>query len=96
MWLIGNVPLKIKDAFSELPISKQRKYQLRHQKKGLCIKCNGKAAIKGLCLRHAVYARERQRKQVGCVKRNHSLTYRMEEKARKGMETELWEQNENG
>ena len=31
--------MSIKDQFSDLPISRQRKWQLRRAKLGLCIKC---------------------------------------------------------
>lgn len=44
---------KIIDKFSDLPISRQRKYQLRNKVYGLCILCSEKA-VPGMsrCLKH--------------------------------------------
>ena len=43
---------KITDEFSELPISRQRKYQLRKESKGLCRICGQKAVNKSHCEKH--------------------------------------------
>ena len=51
---------RIKDEFTDLPISRQRKYQLRMQRDQRCTEC-GEPALKGSrCLKHLVKARERQ------------------------------------
>jgi ribosomal protein L32 len=51
----------IKDEFTDLPVSRQRKYQLRMERGRRCIEC-GEPAIEGrLCLKHLVQARELQR-----------------------------------
>jgi len=67
-----------KDKFSQLPISRQRRYQLRHAAEGLCLFCSEKAALGQSCLKHAVSIRERQRVKLGCKKRLNSKSYRME------------------
>lgn len=61
---------KIQDEFTALPISRQRKYQLRQQKKKLCTECP-QPALEGAtrCAKHIIIARERQRKKKGCTKR---------------------------
>lgn len=68
----------IHDKYSKLNLSRQRKYQLRHADKGLCIKCKNKAVTGGCCLIHAVQTRESQRVRGGHVKRIASKTYRLE------------------
>jgi len=56
---------RIKDEFTDLPISRQRKYQLRMQRDQRCTEC-GEPALKGSrCLKHLVKARERQRYALG-------------------------------
>jgi hypothetical protein len=52
----------IRDKFSKLPISRQRKYQLRRAREGKCEIC-GDPAAKGFarCPKCHVKARERQR-----------------------------------
>lgn len=69
----------IQDEFTSLPISRQRKYQLRQQKKKNCTEC-GKPAIQGTrCLKHLVRARERQRKTRGLKRRYYNtMSYRLE------------------
>ena len=70
---------RIKDEFTELPISRQRKYQLRMQRDRRCTEC-GRPAIQGSrCLKHLVKARERQRKKRGLKRRYfNTLSYRLE------------------
>src|SRR6266404_85651 len=46
-------PRKIKDEFTGLPISRQRKKQLRWIKEGRCPVC-GAPAVTSYCLRHAI------------------------------------------
>jgi hypothetical protein len=70
----------IKDEFTDLPISRQRKYQLRMEKAGRCTECGEPAESGGRCLKHLVSARERQRKIVGAKRRYHnSLGYRLQQ-----------------
>ncbi len=70
---------RIQDEFTELPISRQRKYQLRMQRDRRCTEC-GEPAIQGSrCLKHLVKARERQRKKWGLKRRYYStLSYRLQ------------------
>ena len=64
------------DEFSALPISRQRRWQLRQEKAGKCITC-GKPSVKHQrCELHAKVAiiklRENQRKRLGYKRRNLS------------------------
>src|SRR6516162_7360292 len=70
---------RIQDEFTDLPISRQRKYQLRMQRDKRCTEC-GQPAIQGSrCLKHLVKARERQRKKRGLKRRYYNtLSYRLE------------------
>ena len=70
---------RIQDEFTGLPISRQRKYQMRMQRDGRCTEC-GEPAIQGSrCLKHLVKARERQRKKRGLKRRyRNTLSYRLE------------------
>jgi hypothetical protein len=52
---------RIKDEFADLPISRQRKYQLRMKKQGCCTLCGEPAATAAHCLFHAIQSRERNR-----------------------------------
>lgn len=67
------------DEFSNLPVSRQRKYQLRKQRDKRCTLC-GLPAIHGLrCLDHLVKDRELRRKRYGYTKRYpNSMGYRLE------------------
>jgi hypothetical protein len=51
----------IKDEFTDLPVSRQRKYQLRMARDGRCITCGEPAAESFWCLKHMVKIRERER-----------------------------------
>jgi len=76
---------RIQDEFTNLPVSRQRKYQLRMKRARRCTEC-GEPAVQGSrCLKHLVMARERQRKKRG-LKRRYlgTLSYRLEAKLRKG------------
>lgn len=74
---------KIDDEFACLPISRQRKYQLRKQRDKLCTECGDPAAQGSRCLKHLVKARERQRKKRGLKRRyKGTLSYRLEEQAK--------------
>lgn len=70
---------RIQDEFTELPISRQRKYQLRMQRDCRCTEC-GEPAVQGSrCLKHLVKARERQRKKRGLKRRYFgTLSYKLE------------------
>jgi hypothetical protein len=48
----------IKDKFTRLKISRQRKYQLRMLEKRRCILCGEAAVTRCHCLRHAIANRE--------------------------------------
>jgi hypothetical protein len=75
----GNMRKLIEDEFTHLPLSRQRKYQLRRQREGRCTECGDPAAQGSRCLRHLVKARERQRKQRGLKRRYHgTLSYRLQ------------------
>jgi hypothetical protein len=69
----------IQDEFTHLPISRQRKYQLRMQRDQRCTEC-GEPALKGSrCLKHLVKARERQRKKRGLKRRYYgTLSYKLQ------------------
>jgi len=75
---------RIQDEFANLPISRQRKSQLRMKRDQRCTEC-GEPAVQGSrCLKHLVKARERQRKKRGLKRRYFgTLSYRLESAARK-------------
>ena len=60
------------------PVSRQRAYQLRHEALGLCLLCSKPVVTKAHCLKHAIAAREQQRKRMGHVRKNKSITRRLE------------------
>jgi len=70
---------RIKDEFTDLPISRQRKYQLRMQRDSRCTEC-GETAVQGSrCLKHLVKARERQRRKRGLKRRYYgTLSYQLQ------------------
>ncbi len=76
---------RIQDEFAELPISRQRKYQLRMKRDRRCTEC-GEPSVQGSrCLKHLVKARERQRRKRGLKRRYYgTLSYRLQTAARKG------------
>jgi hypothetical protein len=75
---------RIKDKFTNMRVSRQRKYQLRMKRDHRCTEC-GEPAVQGSrCLKHLVKARERQRKKRGLKRRYYgTLSYRLQAKARK-------------
>lgn len=75
---------RIVDEFANLPISRQRKYQMRMKREGCCTEC-GKPAVQGSrCLKHLVKARERQRTKRGLKRRyRNTLSYRLQSAERK-------------
>jgi hypothetical protein len=69
----------IKDEFTNLKVSRQRKYQLRMRRDRRCTECGEPAAQGSRCLKHMVRARERQRKKRGLKRRYlNTLSYRLE------------------
>ncbi len=74
---------RIQDQFTYLPVSRQRKYQLRMKRDRRCTEC-GQPAVQGSrCLKHLVKARERQRKKRGLKRRyKGTLSYRLQAAAR--------------
>ena len=73
-----NMRPPIKDEFQHLPVSRQRKYQLRKQRDGLCTEC-GAPAQGSRCAKHLVLARERQRVRKGTQRRyKGSMSYRLQ------------------
>jgi hypothetical protein len=72
----------IEDEFTHLPISRQRKYQLRMQRDNRCTECGAPAAQGSRCVRHLVKARERQRKKRGLKRRYYNtLSYKLQKMA---------------
>lgn len=69
---------KIIDEFTDRPVSRARKQQLRRMRDGLCKLCGKPVATTKFCLAHAVREREKNRKRHGCRQRNRSLTYQLE------------------
>jgi hypothetical protein len=73
---------RIVDEFSHLPISRQRKYQLRMERDNRCTECGARGVYASRCLKHMVKARERLRKKIGLKRRYfNTLSYRLEEEA---------------
>ena len=71
--------IRIEDEFTTLPISRQRKYQLRMQRDGRCTECGDPAAQGSRCVKHLVKARERQRKKRGLKRRYYgTLSYKLQ------------------
>jgi hypothetical protein len=69
----------IVDEFTSLPISRQRKYQLRMQRDQRCTECGEPASKGSRCLKHLVKARERQRKKRGLKRRYYgTLSYKLQ------------------
>ena len=69
----------IVDEFTELPISRQRKYQMRRQRDKRCTECGEPAAQGSRCVKHLVKARERQRKKRGLKRRYYNtLSYKLQ------------------
>lgn len=69
---------RIKDKFTDLNISRQRKYQLRMKRDHRCTECGAPAKRGSRCLKHLVKARERQRKKRGLKRRYYNtLSYKL-------------------
>jgi len=81
---------EIVDEFSHLPVSRQRKWQLRQMAKGGCRICGQTAISGGYCLKHLVHEREYCAERFGCKRENLNCKSRLMEKQ---METQSarWE-----
>lgn len=78
----------IQDEFTELPISRQRKYQLRKQRDQRCTECGAPVIRGSRCLKHLIRARERQREKLGLKRRyTRTLSYSLEMSAKANAET---------
>ena len=76
---LGAMRRSIKDEFTHLPVSRQRKYQLRMQRDSRCTECGEPAEMGSRCLKHLVIARERQRKKMGLKRRHYAtLSYQLQ------------------
>jgi tRNA(Ile)-lysidine synthase TilS/MesJ len=74
------MPKAIKDKFSNLPVSRQRKYQLRMARDRRCVICGESAVGRFYCLKHMVKVRERARRKIGAKKRSKGArSYRLEQ-----------------
>ena len=73
---------KIVDEFTDLPISRQQKWQMRRAKEGRCVICGDKKVTAWHCLKHAIANREWARKYAGSKRRNKTLTYQLASKAK--------------
>lgn len=72
---------KIKDEFTNLPVSRQRKWALRREKKGLCGICGQKAVLPKRCLRHSIMTRDNSHRYVGSKRSfKNCKTRRLEQK----------------
>jgi hypothetical protein len=76
----AEMPNVIKDEFTDLPVCRGRKYQLRMERDGRCIICGESAVGPFYCLKHWVKARERARRRIGAKKRlKGARSYRLEQ-----------------
>ena len=71
----------IQDEFTNMTLSRQRKYQLRMQRDKRCTICGAPAVQAARCVKHLVLAREHQREKLGLKRRYKALSYRLEESA---------------
>jgi hypothetical protein len=69
----------IQDEFTDLPLSRQRKYQLRKRRDKRCTICGAPAVQAARCVKHLVEAREHQRTRFGLKRRYNALSYRLED-----------------
>jgi hypothetical protein len=74
---------EIKDEFSVMPISRQRKYYLRQRRRGRCTKCGKPLKEGSLCLEHLIQMREYRREKFGLKRRyTNSFSYKAAAKAK--------------
>ena len=74
------MPTRVIDEFSNLPVSRQRKTQLRYHRDGKCIICGQPSVTKTHCLKHAYAHRERERERNGRQRQNYSALDRLGQK----------------
>ena len=78
------MPKIISDEFTDLPMSRQRKYQMRMQRDKRCTECGEPASQGSRCLKHLVKVREQQRKKHGLKRRyKGTMSYRLQAEAKK-------------
>ena len=70
----------IKDEFADLPVSRQRKWQLRQMARGGCRICGQPASSTGLCLKHLVQERDYTAKRFAYKRKNQFCKSRLLEK----------------
>jgi sulfatase maturation enzyme AslB (radical SAM superfamily) len=74
----------IKDEFSGVKMSRQRRWQLRKQRDGCCFICGLAALPGGYCLKHLVMQRELVAKRQGRKRQNRgAMSYRLEAQMKK-------------
>ncbi len=74
----------IQDEFTHLPISRQRKYQMRMKRDKRCTECGAPATEGSRCLKHLIEARERERERRGLKRRYFTMSYRLQGRQREG------------
>jgi hypothetical protein len=75
--------MTIKDEFTDLPVSRQLKFQMRMKRDKRCHICGEAAASDSLCLKHLVERREKKRRKFGLKRRYcNTLSYRLEATAK--------------
>ena len=75
--------MTIKDEFTDLPVSRQLKFQMRMRRDKRCHICGEAAASDSLCLKHLVERREKKRRKLGLKRRYcNTLSYRLEATAK--------------
>lgn len=79
--IVPSRPYSINDQFTSLPVSRERKRQLRKIHQGLCSKarCMERLAGNCYCISHMIEQTERQRERKRAGKRNNCVTRRMQE-----------------
>lgn len=74
------MPRRVVDEFAHLPISPQRRYQLRRRRDNGCSECGEPAIMGTRCLKHLVKARERQRRKCGLKRRYfNTVSYKLQQ-----------------
>ena len=74
---------KIIDEFTNLKVSRQRKWQLRKVNTNRCMICGQPSEFKNLCLKHRVAVREAERVHSGRKRRaKGARSYRLEKENR--------------
>ena len=70
----------IEDELTHLPVSRQRRYQLRKKRDHCCAQCGEPVApgSRALCLEHLIRARENQRRKLRLRRRySNALSYNL-------------------